>query len=373
MMKYFTLLLVFLSEKTGWDCSSWLDRLAFSAKTRVAFYSNFASCLKSTKAEKKALKALYEIYSDDGERPHALEARIVQEMIVYLDSGKPMFEPIEHFISATEMIQLQAALRNPNDMVDAIKQLAEMLQKRSAVVSMAIGSAMKPMVAGSSAIMAMLIYVVFLVPVFEESLGTDNLPTSMLILKNTVGLAFDFWYIALAIIGGSIYGIMKLMPNMTGPARLWLDKIPPFNIYSIFTGVVFLLALSTLTRGRMQVTQALDILRDAASPWLRERISPICDNNRRVAIGEAMAMTGFVFPSRPVIARLRAQGEIEDMATAIREQADIYFEEARGRIMSVSIFVSAMSYGALVAIMILMGLSVLEAAIVFQNKVNINV
>lgn len=96
------------------------------------------------------------------------------------------------------------------------------------------------------------------------------------------------------------------LPRLTGTVRRRvLDHLFPWSLYREVQGVAFLLNLSALLRAQLRTDEALDMLSRHATPWMYERLTA---TRRQVArgkhLGQALADSGFAFPSREAIDRL---------------------------------------------------------------------
>ena len=96
------------------------------------------------------------------------------------------------------------------------------------------------------------------------------------------------------------------LPRLTGNVRRRvLDHLFPWSLYREIQGVSFLLNLSALLRAQLRTEEALDMLSRNATPWMYERLSA---TRRQVSrgkhLGQALADSGYAFPSREAIDRL---------------------------------------------------------------------
>lgn len=96
------------------------------------------------------------------------------------------------------------------------------------------------------------------------------------------------------------------LPRLTGAVRRrLLDHLFPWSLYREVQGVSFLLNLSALLRANLRTEEALDMLSRNATPWMYERLTA---TRRQVSrgkhLGQALADSGYAFPSREAIDRL---------------------------------------------------------------------
>lgn len=113
------------------------------------------------------------------------------------------------------------------------------------------------------------------------------------------------YYLGAGLAAFTVWVIWSL-PRLTGTVRRRvLDHLFPWSLYREVQGVAFLLNLSALLRAQLRTDEALDMLSRHATPWMYERLTA---TRRQVArgkhLGQALADSGFAFPSREAIDRL---------------------------------------------------------------------
>jgi type II secretory pathway component PulF len=104
------------------------------------------------------------------------------------------------------------------------------------------------------------------------------------------------------------------MPNMNkSRLRVYLDRIPPWSIYRMLNGSTFLLNFSLMLASNVKMQRTLEIMKNNASPWLKERIgAAIAGVNKGHSFGEALHRSGYEFPDRRAVQFLRLLSEQED-------------------------------------------------------------
>jgi len=102
----------------------------------------------------------------------------------------------------------------------------------------------------------------------------------------------------------SLASTVLTLPIFTGRFRLHLERIPPWSVYRLTVGCVWMFTLSTLMRSGIQLTYILDsmINSENISPYLRERITAIAieaDSGKN--LGDALNDCGMNFPDSEMI------------------------------------------------------------------------
>jgi type II secretory pathway component PulF len=104
------------------------------------------------------------------------------------------------------------------------------------------------------------------------------------------------------------------LPNWTGRARVFADRIIPFSVYRMWNGAGFLVSLAGLLRSGMALSRALLIIEQSATPWLRQRVfSARGQVLAGASLGEALLIRGLGFPDPSIGRDLLVSGDRIDL------------------------------------------------------------
>ena len=164
-----------------------------------------------------------------------------------------------------------------------------------------------------------------------------------------------------------IFGLRWLIRNYTGPGRILLDKIPPFSLYRITTGVAFLMTI--IERGRMGGalnTGMLQGLARQSTGYVRNRIENITRyaDQQAGGIGSAAHLAGQGYPSGElalIMAKYSEQGG--DWLDGFSAFMDSWIADIQNRIKS-------MAVGLNVLILFIVAASILIAMLSIFTIVN---
>jgi type II secretory pathway component PulF len=124
-------------------------------------------------------------------------------------------------------------------------------------------------------------------------------------------------------------------PLWTGRYRLYVEKIPPWSIYRLMVGCVWLLTLGTLMRANMQMSRALEtmISSENTPPYLRERVRAIVEQIRMGRnLGDALFESGMGFPDRDIIDDMRVYATLPGFDDKLYELALDFLNDGIERI-----------------------------------------
>jgi type II secretory pathway component PulF len=115
------------------------------------------------------------------------------------------------------------------------------------------------------------------------------------------------------------------LPIWHGKSRLHFENIPPWSIYRMTIGAVWLFTISTLMKSGMQITHILEnmIQSEYTTPYLYERVLAISiENGRGKNLGESLYETGYNFPDEEVIDDLRVYATLPNFHLRLHDIAN---------------------------------------------------
>ena len=137
-------------------------------------------------------------------------------------------------------------------------------------------------------------------------------------VARSMPVVFDF------VIGGGlaavVVGVIAACPILafvlrawTSPLRGYVEWLPPFSIYRLWHGVIFLLSLSAFLRSGIPITDAFRRMADGAPPWLAAKLYRLIGVVREGGqFGEAFWRADRSFPDPHLNIELRVVGDLSD-------------------------------------------------------------
>ena len=180
----------------------------------------------------------------------------------------------------------------------------------------------------------MIMVAVYLVPPLVSAAGKTIIWTGM--AGSLVSLSVYWWAFPIGF-GLLFFSVSLTLPFLTGPLRKFLDKIPPWSLYRLFSGVSWILSLAALTKSGTPISQGLASLRRDSTPYLRERIDLTLDYmSEGDNLGTALKQTGFNFPDKETIGDLEIYAELDNFEEALEQIGNEYLENAITRIQGIA-------------------------------------
>lgn len=136
---------------------------------------------------------------------------------------------------------------------------------------------------------------------------------------------FGVLFLMALVIG--IVWIWHSFANYTGKYRTMLDKLPPWNIYRLVVGSVWLFTVASLMQAGKQQKDILNnmVNSEICTPYLESRIIAILSNfGEGKSLGEALIMAETDFPDTELIRDINIYSNLPDFETKIYAIAEDY-------------------------------------------------
>ena len=301
--------------------------IQFSNKTRLKLYRKIASLMKNRFSLMDALEMLHDGASNGGKNPGEPLAIAIAAWGRALNNGMTFSDALKGWAPDRERLMLSVG--DVSVLESALLILFIVTEGSTKMIRPIIGAISYP-----AFLMMMAILIIYAIGVYMVPPMIDAAPTVIWrgMARDLVDLSAwikDNWLIAFSSLPIIMIIIYATIGIWTGPIRVFFDKLPPWSLYKIFTGISWLLALSALVKGGTPVSTALRALRRDASKYLKERIDrTLIYVNNGDNLGQALAKTKLDFPDEEIIADLKIYSELDNFEEALDNLANEWLEES---------------------------------------------
>ncbi len=301
--------------------------IQFSNKTRLKLYRKIASLMKNRFSLMDALEMLHDGASNGGKNPGEPLAIAIAAWGRALNNGMTFSDALKGWAPDRERLMLSVG--DVSDLESALLNLIKVTEGSTKMIRPIIGAISYP-----AFLMMMAILIIYAIGVYMVPPMIDAAPTVVWrgMARDLVDLSAwikDNWLIAFSSLPIIMIIIYATIGIWTGPIRVFFDKLPPWSLYKVFTGISWLLALSALVKGGTPVSTALRALRRDASKYLKERIDrTLIYVNNGDNLGQALAKTKLDFPDEEIIADLKIYSELDNFEEALDNLANEWLEES---------------------------------------------
>lgn len=275
-------------------------RRAFNAPTRMRTWKKLAAQSKHAVSIRDSLSFL----KDQAAAQRSSLALVFEDVLSRMGSGHELGTALTGYASPEEILLISSG-QKAGKVEEGLLLAVDMLQARRKIVMAILKAIAHPL----------LLFVVIIVMMLIVSLQAMPQIAALADPRKWTGLAKALYLFSAFVsswagiasgilILGMIVLILVSLPCWTGPARRVADKAPPWSIYRLMVGSVWLFTLATLMRSGRQQSQILDMMavEEHTTPYLRQRVQAI--NVHIVAgknLGEAMYESGMGFPDAMLI------------------------------------------------------------------------
>jgi len=308
------------------------DKLRFGGDQRRMFYAHLAMLLRNGMNLPAALTRLLSVYSFNGSKPNRVKALVAKECIDGLASSDTIPDSLMDWIPYDEHATIAAGLKGDGGIEKALGRASELV-KRKAIMRSVLSKKLSYPAIQAVALCALLYYIskkaLPQILQMTDKSHWDFTAYAMDVCATVVGDYGSVLLVVMLVIAGfTIWSIN----NLTGSARLWLERIPPWSIVRRTRGATFFYNYGLL---QFSGEKGLDILKgflENANPYMAERINGAIKGVKNGKnIGDALYLAGYEFPSREAVEFVRAiaglEGGHESMMTFASEWMDQTVEE----------------------------------------------
>lgn len=330
-------------------------KMAFGNAVRIKFYNQLSMMLENRVMLVDALREMLNVASDNG-KVRTTMTILLKSCFDALSEGKSFSEAMTPWVNANEVAVI-AAGEQAGDLVSSFRDAIAMIESGAQVRSAVVGASIYPIVLISMLCVLLNIIGNSLVPKLSSVSDPTNWEGAGYVLY-VLG-EFVIHYGKFALIGVAVMVIMIALsfPLLGGKVRNILDKIPPWSLYRVIHGSIFMLNVSLLLRSGMMLQSALELLaKRAGSRWLRVRIRAVLD---RIAggsrFGDALRDSGYDFPDSAAINYLRLLSGLQGFDESMAKFARYWLEGTIAKVRSISrvfLIVAIFSMGAMLVLVV---------------------
>jgi len=165
--------------------------------------------------------------------------------------------------------------------------------------------------------------------------------------------------VIIALIIGIIISIVIItLPKWRGGLRFHADKALPWSMYRMIHGATFLMNVAVLVRSGVMLNDALALLSERASPWLKERIdAAMIGTASGTDLGTALYNGGYDFPDRRAVQYMMILGNNEGAEESMEDFGREWLEESIEKIEAMSgvILITGIASIGLLMILVIVG------------------
>ena len=297
-----------------------LARLAFSSSVRQRTWKKLAAQARHGMSLDQSLRQM-QLRAATRRSPTAL---VYARVLEHLGLGHNLGASLGDFATPEEIMLISSGQRSGR-LPDGLELAAGLLAARQKIVGAVASALAYPVFLFGVCILLLGVVSVMVMPKFAMLSDPAKWHgAAAAFYKMTSFVASFSGGITLIVLLAIIATALLTLPAWTGRLRLSVENLPPWSIYRLTVGSVWLYTLATMMRSGIQLSHILEsmINSEAISPYLRERILAISiENGVGKNLGESMYDCGMGFPDQELIDDLRVYAVLPSFHRRMHELA----------------------------------------------------
>lgn len=316
-----------------------LAHKSWGGKKRMAFYRRMAVYVENGIPPREAVLRLRKQVDMRG---HGLLSSFDPDRIALtelgdrLANGETLARSLQDWAPATELSIIQAG-ESSGTLPAALRSAIAGQGLTSRIIMRLFSESMDPLIMGGLGFYLVYIVGSRLIKPMEIVVNPDRWPGLSKMLLPLAAMANSPWTaVVLILVILSITASVMSLSWWSGPSRVWVEKLPPWNIYRTIQGAQWMFGFSRLTASGVSQTEALAIQAQYAGPWLKTRL---LDAQQRMKngqeLGAALIEGGFDFPDRMLADDISAFSGAADFPRLLEDLGHEWLNESEQKIFGV--------------------------------------
>lgn len=308
--------------------TKFLAKLSFGFQARLDFYERLASLISTGTSRTEAVEMMYMVDSNYGKKPDASMAVIESDILEKLRNGDSFGEAISSWVPVDDIMVIEA-IENSSDFSKYLLKYGETLKKKRQILFMIVGGLLYPALMVCAVMGLMFYFGSSVVPEISKLLPLEKWTGPAAFLKFMHQFANGLVFYAITGIGGTIALILMLLPRWKASGRKYADSFPIFGLYRMYTGIGFMISMSSLIRAGLSPTESIEKIIPRANPYVKYRLNLI---RRQLVngnnLGRAMHMTGTDWPNRKMNLSIAIFAETQDLSLSLAKLSEDWIDQS---------------------------------------------
>lgn len=261
-------------------------------------------------------------------------AAVFTRILDGLNLGHSLDVAVADIVPAEERMLIRGGHKSGR-LGESLELCADIIEARQGIAGAVVGAMAYPLVLFSMLVVILVVLSVEVVPALAlvaDPAGFTGAAALLFRIADVVASPLGVVLFLLIILGCIL--MLTTLPVWTGKTRLKVEDVPPWSIYRLMVGTMWLFSVATLLRADISLMQVLDdMLSGNLRPWLRERVEAI----RREYVmgknlGRVLADTGLHFPDGEMVDDLIIYAMLPDFHNQLHRLAREWLTDGTRRI-----------------------------------------
>jgi type II secretory pathway component PulF len=304
-----------------------LAKMTFGTKDRLRTWQKISVMLKNKIGIDQILLELYNRESDNGKKPSELTAIVYDEWRKVILNGGRFSDAIEGWVPTMERMIIMAGEQSGN-LPKALKAVIDVVRAGKKIKGTVIKGLVYPAILMAATLGYLFLFGIKVIPEFTRIMDVQAWGPMAKSLYHLSEFVINYGVMLIAGIFSVIGAVVWSLPVVTGKLRIKLDKLPPWSLYRLVLGSGFMFSMAALLNGGGRVSDAFATIAQHSNKYMRERVeSFLYGVHSGMNAGDAMAESGYDFPSKDIVADLGVYASYSgDFGDAIEKVAQEWME-----------------------------------------------
>lgn len=335
------------------------DRLIFDVDIRQKTWRKLSAQLRHDVNLEYALKVMRDRHK---ERKQTRLAHIFDQIIKGIRYGESFDVALHGLVPPEELLLLRGG-HVSGRLSESLELTAKLIDAQKAIKKAVVGAVVYPFVLIAMLIAVLVVLSVQVVPALSQLADPSSFTGAASLLFSVASVVASPLGVALLVgFFGLIATIFITLPFWTGKSRLMVEHLPPWSIYRLVVGTMWLFTIATSLRADIPIMQVLDdMLKCNPRPWLKERIEAIYEQyNLGKKFGNVLADSGLRFPDPAIVDDILVYSSLPEFETLLRSLAQEWLEGGIARIKEQSTILNAVLLMCIIGTMCLLGVAIIS-------------
>lgn len=313
-----------------------LAKMAFSGQKKTRVMRQLQRLIEAGVPLSRSLEMLRHLYSKQGSKPREPLALMVAEWQAKLGQGKSLSASMHGWISLPEEMIIEAGEQS-DKLASSLEDALQANGASSRIRKTILGGLAYPFVMLVALCFMLYGFSTEIVPTFETIVPAEQWTGNAAVMYGLSQFITNWMLLIAMIFGASFAAIILTLPILLGPARRYLDKLPPWSIYKITQGASFMISMRGFLAAGLPIPEALRKMMKAANPYTRERIAAILYRvNLGKNLGDAMRESGYGFPDDEIAGEVSIYAGLNSFTASLDLLAKEWIENSVERAQTAS-------------------------------------
>lgn len=307
-----------------------LARMHFDAPVRRRTWRKLAAQLRHDVGLEYGLSVMQGRYAIK----KSVLAGVFERILTGLRSGYSPDVALVGLVPPEELMLIRGGYKSGR-LSECFDLCADLIEARQGIVGAVVGAISYPFLLLSMLVVVLVVLATHVVPTLTLIVDPSSFTGAAAVLHNISLVVASPVGAGLGVLAFSLlFAVLCTLSTWTGKTRLYVEELPPWSIYRLVVGTLWLFSVATLLRADIPLAQILDdMLAGNLSPWLRERVEAIRRQyTQGKNLGKVLVDSGLRFPDGEMVDDLLIYATLPSFHSMLHSLAREWLESGTRRV-----------------------------------------